>query len=73
MEKYLPIATRTDINEEEVQILCNEIFHRHITHPITDLKVLQLVEQMSPEYRESETGYHILAIKDLLIFFKLDQ
>lgn len=72
MEKYIPFATPTDMNEEEIKLLCQEIFHRHIRRELKDLKVLKLNQPMQPEYYESESGWHILVFQQLMVFFQLN-
>lgn len=72
MEHYLAAAHITDVNQEEVQLLCEEIFHRQCRKPIVDLKVLQLTKPFQPEYYQSESGWDVLVFNQLLIFIKFE-
>lgn len=72
MEKYLATTTPTDMNQEEVQLLCQEIFNRQIRKPIKDLKVLQLTRPFQPEYYQSESGWDILIFNDLIVFIQFE-
>lgn len=68
MEQYLASTQATDINQEEIQTLCKEIFNRQIKKPIKDIKVLQLTRPFQPEYYQSESGWDILVFNTMIIF-----
>lgn len=72
MERYLASTTRTDVNEECIKLLAEEIFNRQIPRPLVDFHVLDLTAPHQPEYFESESGYHILVFQQLMIFMRFE-
>lgn len=68
MERYLASTQPSDLNQEEIQHLCKEIFNRQISKPIKDLKVLQLTRPFQPEYYQSESGWDILIFNTMMVF-----
>lgn len=72
MERYLASTQPSDLNQEEIQHLCKEIFNRQISKPIKDLKVLQLTRPSQPEYYQSESGWDILVFNNMIVFIQFE-